>query len=350
MYAEFMLYNRLSKEKYDSLKKSYLVQNASFEKSMIFHVGTGAGLYSELGALLECISYCYAKQIRFHIYADDANFTNENGWEELFEPLGCEKHDPLNKKANYRYKSYHRVGKIAVPNLFLKKYYYPRQLKKREHVDLLTQDVFNDFISASFRDSVLNWPLFEMKGVVRDEYAKLSAYALRYNDKTAEEIMRMINALKLPEHFASIQIRGGDKTQEFTNIVDAEYCAKLIEKQVIDTNNIFIFTDDYRNVLHIKENHPEWNLYTLTRPEERGYFNASFNELPWEERKKDLIKLFAIVEICIRSDFHIGCNGACVNNYIRSARKCLGKKYDDYSIGTPRKKTGIDKIKRVIGI
>lgn len=350
MNTEGILYNRLSDDEYNSQKNMYLSENDSFDKSLIFHVGTGAGLYSELGALLECMCFCYSHHIRFSVYSDDANFSNENGWVELFDLLGCEKHDPLNKKANYRYKNYHRAGRIAVPNLLLKRYIYPNVLKKHEHVDYLTQDVFDDFISNEFRNSRISWPLFGIDGIVRDEYAKLSSYALRYNDKTAAEVTRLIEKMNLPEHYASIQIRGGDKTQEFTNIIDADFCERLISNMIKDTNNIFIFTDDYRNVSHIKQNHPEWNIFTLTRPDECGYYNASFNALPWEARKKDLIKLFAIVEICIRSDFHIGCNGACVNNYIRSARLSLKKDYYDYTIGTPRKKTGIDKIKRIFGI
>ena len=63
---------------------------------MIFHVGTGAGLYSELGAMLECMCYCHINNIQFILYADDANFSDKNGWSELFDSLGCESHDPLN--------------------------------------------------------------------------------------------------------------------------------------------------------------------------------------------------------------------------------------------------------------
>ena len=348
MSDTYKLNGRVSEEEFERLKREYALENKACKKKMVFHVGSGAGLFSELGAMLECMCFCHVHGIAFSLYADDANFAGLNGWSELFESF-CEiKHHPDNKKYNYRYKNYHRIQGIAVPNMPLRRYLFPKRLKRLENVDFLTQDLFDDIVSSRFRYSRILWPLFSMNGVVRDEYAKLTPLALRYNDKTSREIVKLIDSLKLPKHFASIQIRGGDKVQEFTDIIDAEFCCNLIKTKIEDINNIFIFTDDYRNVAYIKKNHPEWNVFTLTRKDERGYYNAKFNALSWEERRKDIIKLLAIVEICIRSDHHIGCDGACVNNYIRSCR--MGKKYDEYTIGKRRTKKGTDKIKRILGI
>lgn len=342
------LFGRVSEGEFEILRQQYIAENLQYDKSLIFHVGTGAGLYSELGAMLECMCYCYVNKIQFNLYADDANFSNENGWKEFFEPFSCEKHNSLNRKYNYRYKKYHRIHGVAIPNFIFRRAIIPSILKKKENVTYLTQDLFDKIVSEKFRFSKVEWPLFNMSGVVRDEYAKLTPLALRYNKKTANDITKLIEQLHLPEHFVSIQIRGGDKTQEFTNIIDADYCSRLLEKRTKDMNNIFVFTDDYRNIKRLQELHPEWNIITLTRADECGYYNATFNALSWEERKKDLIKLFAIVEICIRSDIHIGCNGACVNNYIRSCR--MGKPYDEYVIGEARSKKGFDKVKRILGV
>lgn len=38
-----------------------------------------------------------------------------------------------------------------------------------------------------------------------------------------------------------------------------------------------------------------------------------------------MIKLFAMTEICLHSDIHFGCEVACVNDYIKSAKP--SKKY-----------------------
>lgn len=348
MGGNYNLYMQVSEKKFETLKQQYAAENENCEKKMLFHVGSGAGLFSELGAMLECMCFCYAHGIAFSLYADDANFSSQSGWTELFEPFCEMKHHPDNKKYNYRYKKYHRKKGIAVPNMLLRRYLFPDRLKRLEHVDYLTQDLFDDIVSTEFRYSEISWPLFGINGIVRDEYAKLTPLALRYNDETATEITNLVDSLNLPEHFASIQIRGGDKVQEFTDIIDAEYCANLLKTKIKDIDNIFIFTDDYRNVSYIKKNYPEWNVFTLTRQDECGYYNEKFNALPWEKRRKDIIKLLAIVEICVRSDHHIGCNGACVNNYIRSCR--IGRKYNEYTIGNRRTKKGIDKIKRILGI
>lgn len=74
------LFGRLSSEEFEVLKNKYQTENSQFNKSLIFHVGTGAGLYSELGAMLESMCYCHANKVQFRLYADDANFSNENGW------------------------------------------------------------------------------------------------------------------------------------------------------------------------------------------------------------------------------------------------------------------------------
>lgn len=84
---------------------------------------------------------------------------------------------------------------------------------------------------------------------------------------------------------------------------------------------MFIFTDDYRNVEAIREARPSWNVYTLCREDERGYYNNAFNKAEWEYKRDNLIKLFAMVEICISSDLHLGCPHACVNNVIRASKR-----------------------------
>lgn len=344
----FELSGRASISEFQILKEKYEKENSQYTKKLIFHVGTGAGLFSELGAMLECMCYCKVNQISFSMYADDANFSNENGWTEFFEEFCEMNHNPDNKKYNYRYKKYYRVRGIAVPNLLFRRFIKPYLLKKKENVDYLTQDVFDNFVSSSFRFGKFEWPMFKISKSVADEYARLTPLALRYNDRTANDIKALISSLNLPDEYVSIQIRGGDKTQEFTEIIDAEYCIKFLESKIENVINLFVFTDDYKNVEYIRKVRPEWNVYTLTRPDECGYYNDVFNALPWTERRKDLIKVFAIIDICVKSKHHIGCKGACINNYIRSCR--INKAYDEYSLGIARTKKGFDKIKRILGI
>ena len=49
-------------------------------------------------------------------------------------------------------------------------------------------------------------------------------------------------------------------------------------------------------------------------------YKQQISELPWNEKRKDMIKLFAMVEICLASYIHFGDEQACVNNYIKSLK------------------------------
>lgn len=59
--------------------KLYNSVNNSFKKKLIFHVGTGAGFYSEINGMLCAMLYCYVHKIKFILYADDATFAGGGG-------------------------------------------------------------------------------------------------------------------------------------------------------------------------------------------------------------------------------------------------------------------------------
>lgn len=283
-------------------------------------MGFGGGLYSELNSMMEFMLFCYMNHIRFELYADDANFSKPggNGWEELFEPFCPINHDPLNQKANYRPTDY--LSQIRPHRLWTKGYYYPQKLKQNTGADYLTQDVWCMAISDEFKKSEIRWPLFDMDGTCETEFAKLSSVALCPKPEIRRKMDELIAGLNLPEHFISMQVRGGDKYLEYDELVEADAFIEKVEKLNLDTNNIFVFTDDYRNVTYIKEKRPEWNIMTLTREDERGYYNAQFNQQDWDFRKANLIKLLAIMEVCVKADLHIGSNQSCVDMYLRSMK------------------------------
>lgn len=307
-------------EELELKKKEYRKINESFRKRLIFHVGFGGGLYSELNSMMEFMLFCYQHQIRFELYADDANFSKlgGNGWEELFEPFCPINHDALNQKANYRPTDY--LSQIRPHRLWTKGYYYPRKLKHRTGADYLTQDVWCMCISDEFKKSKISWPLFEMDGTCETEFAKLSSVAICPKPEIREKMDALIAGLDLPEHYISMQVRGGDKYLEYDQLVEADAFIEKVEQLDINTKNIFIFTDDYRNVTYIKEKCPNWRIMTLTREEERGYFNHEFNQQDWEFRKANLIKLLAIMEVCVKADLHIGSNQSCVDMYLCSRK------------------------------
>lgn len=298
-------------------RDKYNCENNSYEKSMIFRVGIEAGLYSELVGVMECMLYCHIHHMKFILYSQDANFSNGNGWEEFFEPF-CEKNqDILNKFVNRRY--YYtgmRKWLFEIPDRILSGI-----LKKRNKIDYLTKDFFTEFTSRKFWESDLKWELFDMDGTVYPEIHKIRMFTLRYNKPTYKEINELIMSIKLPEEYISIQIRGGDKISEYKKLYNANDCMEIMENSGIEIKNLFIFTDDYRNVEIIKERHKDWNVYTLTHQNEQGYNNDVFQKQSWDVKRRNLIKLFAMVEICIESKLHFGCEQASVDNIIRPAKE-----------------------------
>lgn len=307
-------------EELEAKKKEYRRINESFEKRMIFHVGFGGGLYSELNSMMEFMLFCYQNHIRFELYADDANFSKPggNGWEELFEPFCPISHDPLNQKANYRPTDY--LSQIRPHRLWTRGHYYPRKLKRNTGADYLTQDIWCMCISDAFKKSRIKWELFGMDGVCETEFAKLSSLAICPKPEIRQKMDALIAGLHLPKHYISMQVRGGDKYLEYDKLVEADAFIEKVETLGLSHIPLFIFTDDYRNVTYLREKRPEWKLMTLTGEDERGYYNNEFNKQDWEFRKANLIKLLAIIEVCVKADLHIGSNQSCVDMYLRSRK------------------------------
>lgn len=287
--------------------------NNSFRKKLIFHVGTGEGFYSEINGMLTAMLYCYVHKIKFILYADDATFAGGNGWNEFFVPFCPQSHDELNHKYNARSKGegvklYYRAGQML--------------LKIRNGVNYLTNDIFARACLGDYskESTYARWTEFDIDGDIQTEFAKLRCVALQYNRNTAMEIKAKIRELNLPAHYYSVQFRGGDKTLEVMRSMDVDCVIERMKRLEARIDNLFVFTDDFAYVEKIKERCPEWNIYTLTKENEHGYNNSDFNRISWSLKRKEMIKLFAMTEICLHSDIHFGCEVACVNDYIKSAK------------------------------
>jgi len=300
-------------EEYKRLLGEYKRVNDRFEKTVIYRVGESQGFYSEINCMLTCMLWCYNRKIKFTIYSDGANFGGGNGWKEFFEPFCEENHDKRNEHVNRRHQINwkHPLWRFDA--------WIFRKINK---VNYLTQDVFfpclyRDQISGKGEKEGVVWP--ELGIYNYDDFGKLAKFALRYNKKTEDEIKRKILDLNLPEEYVSIQIRGGDKIIECDNLLSPKIVVEKINELDIN-NNLFVFTDDYRYIEELKKLKPNLNIFTLTKKEEKGYENDSFQKMKWEEKREELIKLFAMVEICIQSTMHLGSEQSNANDYIKSQK------------------------------
>lgn len=322
-----MLYNYLSDEEFEKLKRDYNEVNNSFQKTAIYRVGESQGFHSEVDSMMQVMLYCYYFKIKFVLYGDGANFANGHGWNEFFESFCEENHSKRNMHVNRRHKINwkHPLWRL---NAFI--------FKKLNKAEYLTQDIFFPCINDHHKiKEKIQWDLFNINSM--SDWAHLAKLVLRYNKHTKKEIETIIESLKLPDEYVSVQIRGGDKSIEFKNLMSCQDVIDGVAEKGIQVENLFIFTDDYRFVEEMKDLKPEWNIYTLTKENEQGYINTEFQKMEWKEKRIRTIKMFAMIEICLLSTIHLGCGQSCTNSYIRSLRKENGGYIEIYNDREPAK-------------
>lgn len=193
-------------------------------------------------------------------------------------------------------------------------------LKKLEHVDYLTSDIFKLCIPRSYSlTERIVWDEFGIDGVSLYEFGKLKELALQYNLETEKEVKDIIKNLNLPKEYASIQFRGGDKILEQAHLMSVDEALQKLEVCGKKIENLFVFSDDYSYIEELREK-TNYKIFALADPSERGYVNKDFNHLPWEKKRLQLLKMFAAIDICIKSNIHYGNEQTCVNNYIKSVK------------------------------
>jgi hypothetical protein len=114
---------------------------------------------------------------------------------------------------------------------------------------------------------------------------------------------------------------GGDKITEHKDLITVDDFLNRVSVCGEKIKDVFVLSDDYRYIDELKTKRPEWNIYTLCNKDEKGYQNAAFNKSEWNTKRNNLVKLFAMVEACIRSDLHFGNEQACSGLYIRSRKE-----------------------------
>lgn len=331
---------RLSAEEFERIRNCYTRLNDSFPETLIFRVGSSSGFYSEACSMMECMMFCYLNNIRFSLYSADANFSKVGrGWREFFDSFCPENHQHWNQSFNHRHSppalrqmiKDSLSGKMGLSDQVRNWLSLAGRhlLLKKEGAKYLTSDFFKIFTSAHFKSSPIHWPLFSMDGSVYPEIAKLFPYAMRHNQETHEEITQIRNSLGLPNSYASVQMRGGDKIAKLErrgDVADAKTLSaahsyiRELDESGIQISDIFVLTDDYSYISALEKAHPEWTIYTLARPDHNGYNQKQFNAMDWKQKRLDLVRLFAAVEICRDSTIHFGHEMSNVNTVIKTGR------------------------------
>lgn len=272
-------------------------------KKMIFHIGCGSGFFSEYLGMVFALAYCKIHNIEFKLYSKDANFAYRKGWTDFFEPF-CEEVDenfhsvynmriPFPSLAKMMYKKI--VRKISIPSWFWKKYswWYAKVFltapfyKRKYHFDYYTHDLWNKIQKFSKHNTIT--------------IHKFLTATWKFNAETLKEITYITEKLNLPDVFIGTQIRAGDKATEAQLIEFSVYMEKIksLNTYIFD---LFILTDDYRIIAEIRDSYPEYRIFTLCNEEANGYENSKFQRMDKETKRRELIKLFASIEILWKSE------------------------------------------------
>lgn len=275
-------------------RREYVKNNLKFKDKCSFFIGRHkAGFFSEINVMLCALIYCYNKKIKFTLHYKPDYFASKKGWEEYFEPFCPVNYNKLLNKYNYRDISQADLKKI-------KKY-----------------NNFNNIMKFLFGYKYLNYEVshFYFSSIGKKEFSQISQkekydfanMLWQFNSTTKSQINKIENSLNLPNNYISLQIRRGDKWElEQVEPPKLDFYMDYIKKEKFSIKDIFIFCDDYNDFQYLKNNYSDFNFYTLCSSKEKGYINEDFQKLDWKTKKRNIIKLFANIEIMRKSDFCLG--------------------------------------------
>ena len=304
----------------EKLRHAYQEINESFSKTIVFHCGASAGIFSEINCMIGFMAYCLKHEIRFTLYSDDANFS-QNGWQAFFQPFCQECHETFHHHYN------HRLPYLSEKNELLKLLQFlPKQyLKRKYHFDYLTYELWDKVITRNQSDDPLQIPELGMNGTIRDAVPILLRIIWNFNEQTRSEIDQLMKPVLPETNFAGIQLRFGDKKTE-AEIFEASRYLDLLN-QHSDLRKAFIMTDDYETGFRqLKANYPSWEFSTLTPESDHGYSQAVRDRQSETEKRSRFIMLFATVEILIRSKIFCGMLSSNPSRFVwmaKNYRDCL---------------------------
>jgi hypothetical protein len=284
--------------------KRYNKLNNSFKRTLVFHVGAGAGFFSEYNCMILAILYCLKHKIRFVLYSKDANFGYKDGWNDFFEPF-CEQttcfiHKHLNVRL-FTTRKQHGFIKWRLKGILLQN--LARLIKIFAPFSYFTQDLWSNFFNTKMLDEEYDIPELDIKGDFVHACKRLVELTWNYNSSTKEDIINRMNRCFLPNKYISCHIRGGDKITEWQLVPLVDYVNVI--KQY-DSTDVFVLTDDYRIVQQLQNEYAQWSWHTLCKKSEKGYFNSQFTKTDKMLKKNALLDLFTSIEIMNKSALFIG--------------------------------------------
>lgn len=289
--------------------ENYNNLNNSFKKTLVFRVGIQAGLYSEVNHMFLAILFCLKNNIKFVLYSTDNNFAYNKGWEDYFLPFCEESYSKLHLKYNAR--SYQI--KTSISNIIRTKL-----IRKALGIDFLTQDIWTFIRDAKFQNETFDFPELGISGNLVSALQIVVNHIWRFQPDIQQEIDATIQTLNLPAEYVGVHLRSGDKVTEAKISPVHEYINYI--NSITPINKLFVLTDDYTNIIELKNSFSHYPIYTFCKEEEKGFSEGAYNQLDKQAKKKITIKLLIDSEVLYKSSVFVGTFSSNVGLFIGMRR------------------------------
>ena len=284
---------------------SYQKVNNSFRRRLIYHVGINCGFFVELNYMLNAMLYSLDHELQFQLYTEDSNFGTGIGWTEYFAPFCEEVHDSFHRKYNFhRTPTWRRILKNAIRKkspgfIFWKLKFMLKSLQGHwlafrtygEYVRL-NQDVATDPATH------YNIPALGINCSYYEAYAMLARMIWKLRPEIVKQITDAKIRFSLPQVYAGVQIRGGDKATE-TQLISGRRVVETLQPE--NGECVFALADDYRELERVRSVFPQLRIVSLCRPGEEGYYHQQFSALDPQEKKAGIIRLLVSVDIMLHA-------------------------------------------------
>lgn len=287
------------------LVEQYRTLNGSSKEKLVYHLGGEAGFFSEFNNMIFAMLYCLKHNIQFVLFSKDANFGYEKGWQDYFLPFCDESNITLHSKLNPRQPEKNLTFKNKL-KIFI--------FKICTQTTYLTSDLWDEFHNNKFEKALFDISSLGIKGNILDASRTLIDIIWHYNNEVGNLINELVSNLKLPTKYIGLHIRRGDKCLEYDEQDLDIYLNKVIA--VSNLRDIFVSTDDYQVIIDLRNNFYGWNIYTLCPENRNGYFQNKFNSLDVKYKKKEMVELFASIEILSKSEHFIGTLSSNIGMYL----------------------------------
>lgn len=298
--------------------KQYQKENTSFKKKLIFHLGnSGAGFYSEYNSMIYAMVYCYYYKIQFRIYSKRTILFNYEGYSKIFKIFHRENTNFFHRYFNKRFSDYHSNERCLSIKLKEKSLLLGELLYKLITGRYLTQDIFRTSRSKSFVGKDFDFPTLGLKGDFREIAFGFVSSFYKFNEEYENKIENLTEQLELPQDYIAMHIRGGDKIIEHDLYGEDEYIQ--IAERESNLKVAYVLTDDYSIYESLTKRYPLWRFYTLASNTETGYDNSKFQSSEFAAVDKQMLNLYASVEIIRKSKLFIGTCSSNVGTFVGMA-------------------------------